>query len=402
MDLRGKHCLVTGATGSLGARLVEYLAERGAGIRVFVGDLSRGARVGRFEVEFVQGEISDQGAVARASEGAEYVFQCPQDVPEGRRDWRAWVAGTRVVAEASRAVGARLLHVSSAAVYGPGEENELDESRPRAPADPRAEAEAEAESLVLELARAGDLAAAVVQPTVVYGPFCPWTVRTLTELKSGRAILIDGGDGTCNAVYVDDVVRGIHLAATREEAVGEAFLLGGMEMTSWAAFLGAHERMLHLENHVDLSAAEARALHARLFGRKRVVREGLSIFRERPDVRLRLEQTSEVQILLRAARLVMPERVRRKVRSTLTGNWPAPKAVPGLTNPKPVPIPKPPPIQPLEPFEIDLRRSTARVPSTKARKVLGYEPRVDFEHGMRRVAEWADWAGFLGARERVL
>ncbi len=41
---------------------------------------------------------------------------------------------------------------------------------------------------------------------------------------TGRVILVDGGHGLCNPVYVDDVVQALLLAAARKEAVGEHFL----------------------------------------------------------------------------------------------------------------------------------------------------------------------------------
>ena len=108
----------------------------------------------------------------------------------------------------------RVVHTSTVTVYGNTPDGPLDESAPRqktgfAYGDSKIEAEAAALSYV-----ARGLSVAVVQPTVVYGPFgTTFTIKPLEQLKSGRVILVNGGDGLANLVYVDDVVSGMIAAA---------------------------------------------------------------------------------------------------------------------------------------------------------------------------------------------
>ncbi|MFH4234040.1 hypothetical protein WAJ75_23845, partial [Acinetobacter baumannii] len=65
-----------------------------------------------------------------------------------------------------------------------------------------------------------------LQPTIIYGPFGPlWTIDVLETLKRRGVILIDGGEGFCNLVYIDDVVDALLLAATNDKALGETFLI---------------------------------------------------------------------------------------------------------------------------------------------------------------------------------
>lgn len=384
--------LVTGATGFIGGRLVETLAADGAELRVLVRDLSKGSRVGRFPVDFAQGDLGDADAVRAAVDGADLVFHCAYgNSGDEAAMRRTTVDGTRHVAEAARDAGARLVHVSTVAVYGAVGAGMLDESVPHDPdGDFYAETKHEAEQLVLDLARKGDLAASVVQPTVVYGPYAPaWTVRILDELKTGRVILIGEGDGLCNVVYVDDVVRGLRLAATRDEAVGEAFLISGAEPVTWRTFYAGYERMLGFQSHVEMTAGEARDLFERLYGKRRFVSESLSLVRESPDMRHRIKQTREIQAFVRAAKMVVPGGVRRTLKAKLTGRHLGPPA----SAPKPAQTAKP--IHPLPPAGIELGRSRTRVSIDKARSLLGYEPAFDWEAGMQRVEDWARWAGLL-------
>ncbi len=82
----------------------------------------------------------------------------------------------------------------------------------------------------------------VLQPANVYGPYGGvWVENVLRKLRTGRVVLVDGGAGVCNHVYVDDVVGAALLAAVTEGVVGEAFLVSSDEPVSWREFYGALE-----------------------------------------------------------------------------------------------------------------------------------------------------------------
>ena len=74
--MTNKHYLVTGGTGFLGSALVRRLVVAGHRVRVFDND-SRGHISSlheiRGEIEFVEGDIRDAAAVARAVEGVDSV-----------------------------------------------------------------------------------------------------------------------------------------------------------------------------------------------------------------------------------------------------------------------------------------------------------------------------------------
>ncbi|MGH9362245.1 MAG: NAD-dependent epimerase/dehydratase family protein, partial [Thermoanaerobaculia bacterium] len=203
-------------------------------------------------------------AVERAARGCEVIVHCAYGNRGTPAEQRAVnVAGTEaVVGAALRAGVSRLVNVSTIAVYGSTAAADLDETTPyQPPGDLYAATKAEAERLVLDAHRRHGLPAVVVQPTVVYGPFGPvWTIDPLVQLATRRVALVDGGEGLCNAVYIDDAADALVLAATCPAAVGEVFVLAGAAPVTWKEFYAAYERMLGVSATVSMSAAELHAL----------------------------------------------------------------------------------------------------------------------------------------------
>ncbi len=266
-DLRGRLVLVTGGTGFIGGRLVEKLAlEHGARVRVLARDLARACRAARCDVELVAADVTDRAAVEHAARGCDAVFHCAYGNRGTAEEQRAVnVGGTAAVIDATLAAGVRrLVHVSTVAVYGPIADGDLDETTPYGPpGDVYAATKAEGERLALAAHGRDGLSVAVVQPTVVYGPFGPvFTIDPLAQLASRRVVLVDGGAGLCNAVYVDDCADALVLAATRAAAGGEVFLVSGAAPVTWRRFYDAYERMLGVAATFAMPADELRALAA--------------------------------------------------------------------------------------------------------------------------------------------
>jgi nucleoside-diphosphate-sugar epimerase len=226
----------------------------------------------------------------------------------------------------------------------------------------------------------------VIQPTVVYGPRAGVYGRDiLDELRTSRIPLVDGGAGVCNALFVDDLVTALLLAATSDSAVGECFLVSGPEHPTWAAFFRSFERMLGVERLVPMSASSAVALWR---SRKRtwLLPEAMRAIRHDTILRTRLLATREGLVVRRIAERVLPESFYAPQR------WSDERAA--LSVP-----PADPPLVPFRPEVVRFLASRARVHSTKARELLGYRPAFGLDDGMRLTEAWARWEGLLD-RER--
>ncbi len=392
-DLAGRQVLVTGGTGFIGGRLVEQLVlEQGARVRVVTSNFANAARVSRFDLELVRGDVTDPAFMARAADGCDAIFHCAYGGRGSEAERRrVTVESGRAVLEAAAGSPAkpRVVLTSTMVVYGVGVEGPLDETAPRRRTGiGYADAKIEAEALAFDYARNRGVAASVVQPTAVYGPYGPsWTMRVLQDLTSGRVVLVDGGVGHANPVYVDDVVQALLLAATRDAAVGEAFLVSGGETVTWRDFYGRFEAMLGFASTVAMSRDEAKAHYLRTRRRRGLVRELVEIVRDTPAARARVAATREVAALYPLA---------KRLASMGLLPSPAPRARPaditgGGTNAAPTARK----IHAVHPKQVDFLAAKTDVRIDKARRLLGYAPAFDFQRGTALTETWARWANLV-------
>lgn len=383
--------LVTGASGFIGGRLVERLVRQGADVRVLVRNPASAARLARFPLTFHLGDVTNTADLDKAVQECDLVFHCAYGTT-GSQKRRAWVnrVGTeRTLEAAHRARVERVVYLSTLMVYGQTADGDLDETAPRRRfGNAYSDSKLDAEGIALQYSRSGRVPVTVLQPTAVYGPYGGvWTVQPIETLKTGRVILVNGGDGLANAVYVDDLVSAMLLAAEKDAAVGEAFLISGPEAVTWRELYGRFARMLGdgPERTASMTAGEALA-HYRKHQREtsRFHQEFLRTFKQDRGFRDRLMATRELRALRELASSVLPEGLQDRIKGRMSGGGGRP----------PVPE-KGLPIHPLTPQMIGFFAAKTRVQIDKARRLLGYEPAFSLERGMELTEQWARWANLL-------
>jgi nucleoside-diphosphate-sugar epimerase len=246
--------LVTGGSGFIGGRLIESLVADGHTVRALARSGSSADKVAALGVEPVRGELGDPESLRAAASGCELAFHAAAKV-EDTGPWdefeRDNVQGTRNIVEACSEAGVRrLVHVSTEAVLIAGDPlvgvDETAPLRTDSPA-PYPRSKALAEQLVRSRAPGNPAGPGTEEPTgmdsVIVRPRFVWGSGDLTLLpamvemvRSGRFAWIGGGRHLTDTTHVDNVVRGLRLAADRGRA-GEVYFVTDGEPVVFREFV---------------------------------------------------------------------------------------------------------------------------------------------------------------------
>lgn len=238
--------VVTGGAGFIGRYLVARLVASGAafGTRgepaVVLDNLRRSSRdaleplIARGDVHFIEGDVRDPEALARAMRGAEYVFHlAAQSNVMGAEDDPGYafttnVVGTQNVLQAAGDAGVRrLVFASSREVYGQPTSLPVPESAPLAPKNAYGGSKAAGEMLCRVAAERNDMEIAALRFANVYGPDDTGRVIPLWLERAARGedLLIYGGTQVLDFIWVGDVVSALVRAALAPRVI---FAAAGM------------------------------------------------------------------------------------------------------------------------------------------------------------------------------
>jgi nucleoside-diphosphate-sugar epimerase len=234
--LRGQKVLVTGASGFIGRRLVAALIKAGATVTALGRGRHSAAALAGLQVRMISGDMADPQAMAMAVAGQRVIFNLAYDF---RASGQANVDGLNCLLMAAQSARCgRIVHASSIVVYDDWPGGAIAETSPMN--RPYRHAKIAMERRLM----AGPLPAAILQPTIVYGPGSSmWTDGFAEALRSGAVVLPDP-EGLCQGVFVDDVVQGMLLAAVVPDLRQERFILNGPAPFKWSDLVGGYRDIL--------------------------------------------------------------------------------------------------------------------------------------------------------------
>jgi nucleoside-diphosphate-sugar epimerase len=271
---------VTGALGFIGRAIMARY--RALGAETCGLDLQPDPVAG-----VLAGDVSKPEAWEQALQGCDLVVHSAAIVTNNvarSEAWRVNVLGTRRVLDAAVQAGAkRFVHLSSLAAMRYILDDLADETAPVMPTgNPYVDTKIASEQVVLAAHGAGEIDCTVVRPADIYGPGSrPWTVVPVQMIKKGLAFFPAHGQGLFRAIYIDDLVDGVMLAAEKEAAKGQIFILGGEKTISCEQFFGHYYRMLGkgsprvMSTPAAILIAEIGRVIFRLLGRQTELGRGL-------------------------------------------------------------------------------------------------------------------------------
>ncbi len=234
-----KKYLVTGGAGFIGSHIVRALLNQGDFVRV-LDNFSSGKpeNLAGLDVELIEGDLRDEGSVAKATAGVDIVFHeaafvsVPQSMQDPLLCFEINQRGTEILLQAARqAKVGRVVLASSSAVYGDSEELPLAENLALHPLSPYAVskrvnelyAELYTRSFGLDVValRYFNVFGARQRPDSMYAAAVPIFTRRLID---GKPVTIYGDGGqTRDLIYVGDVVRANLAASEHPAAPGQVF-----------------------------------------------------------------------------------------------------------------------------------------------------------------------------------
>ena len=240
---RGTTALITGGAGFIGSHIASTLLDLGATVRIIDNFRSGHPRnlPGRGET-FIEASILDDAALARATEGCQYVFHqaaqvsVPGSVENPSECFEINITGTEKVLRAARDAGVkRLMFAATSAAYGESTDLPSRETQEPDCCSPYAASKLSSESLLGAYSHCYDLSTVALRYFNVFGPRQDPKSAYAAAISAFADALISGGqptifgDGkqTRDFVYIANVVHANLLAARSEKPLkGEVFNVG--------------------------------------------------------------------------------------------------------------------------------------------------------------------------------
>jgi nucleoside-diphosphate-sugar epimerase len=323
--------LVTGASGFTGMALCRRLVGEGVSVTAFVRPSSRSAELSALGVRVRTVDITSPGDVRANFDAFSTVYHIAAAFRTEENNLAAFrlvnVGATRNLLEAAEGKGVgRFVHCSTVGVQGGIDHPPASEDYRFGPGDEYQQSKMEGELLAREFFSSRRIEGAVVRPVGIYGPGDTRFLKLFRPISRRRFVMIGSGRPLYHLTYIDDLVDGIRLAASRPEAVGEVFTIGGPRYTS------LNELVRLIADAVGVQAPRWRVPYAPVYA-----------------------AAVTCQAVCRAARVSPP----------------------------------------LYPRRVEFFAKSRAFSIDKARRLLGYDPKVDLEEGLGRTARWYRQNGLI-------
>jgi uncharacterized protein YbjT (DUF2867 family) len=243
--------LVTGASGFVGGHVVHAIRAADKDVRALVRDPAKAERLRAWDVELVEGDMTDAASLERAVAGCEAVVHLVA-IRQGRREQfqEIMVDGTRALLSTAAAADVRRFVLMSA----------LGTSESTRTLVPYFGAKWEMEQQV----RQSGIPYVIFRPSFIFardGGILPTFVK-LARFAPVTPI-IGSGTRRIQPIWVDDVAEYFADSLGKEEAIGRTFELGGPDAVTWNDFwerLKRVRRMRRPSVHVPVKLMRPAAL----------------------------------------------------------------------------------------------------------------------------------------------
>jgi nucleoside-diphosphate-sugar epimerase len=355
---------VIGAAGFVGTRLVESLVLDGqTNVRAIVRAYRSLASLSRFgpAITVKLADAEDPASLVPALRGSSVVVNLTTGAPAGIP------RTTKAIFKACVAAGVRrLIHLSSAVVYGEVGSAFIDDDAPPNSRHwmPYARAKSAAEIWLRQQMATAPCQVAVLRPGIVWGVRSPHTMNAVKALLDKSAYLVDNGAGIFNAIYIDNLVACIRACAAHSSDVTGFYNVADEEVVTWRDFYAA------LADPLDYDMRQIRDVSGDHFPWSA---RGLLDY---------VQSLSLVNSLYPRLKSRLPDSLKSRIKATLGG----PYNYEGMASSYV--------IKPGVDRELwHLQKVRYKLPTAKFARHFGFTPPVPFEEGICRALSWLSFLG---------
>jgi len=232
--------LVTGASGFIGGAVARRLRAENCTVRTLVRRNSDTSALTAAGCELCYGDITDPLSVGEAMQGTDAVVHCAAFAS----DWGPRETFVRVNVEGSRNIFnaalqnkvKRVVHISTTDVFGIYRDGRvIDDTFPiKNLGFPYSDTKAEADRMALAYAQEQGLPVVVLRLAWMYGQGDHHFIPELVDaMRSRQMIFFGSSHNTIPLCYIDNLTDAVILALTRDEAVGQGYIVCDGVVISW-------------------------------------------------------------------------------------------------------------------------------------------------------------------------
>ncbi len=225
-------CLVTGAGGFVGSRLVAELCRQGHRVRAMVRSVDQGPALEKLGAEVIYADLLDDESLRHAVAGVSRVFHIAalfrKAALSDEMYWRVNRDAVKRLLDISREFGVRrFIHCSTVGVHGDVQSPPGNETSPFAPGDLYQRTKLEGEKIAFDYFRSGLMNGVVIRPAMIYGPNDRRTLKLFKGVAERKFFYVGSGESFVHFVDVRDLARAFILAMNAEQRNGEAYIIAG-------------------------------------------------------------------------------------------------------------------------------------------------------------------------------
>ena len=246
--------LVTGGNGFIGSHLVEYLTDQGFTVYCLVRTGSNLQWLESLDIRFVYGDCRNRESLSDAVRGMDYVFHLAGKIRASDWDtyYHANYIGTKNLIEVCEEINPdlkRFVHISSIAAAGPSTRAELKhEEDPCSPVNDYGRTKLLGEEVVRKISN--KVHYVIIRPPNIYGPRGKELYSIIQIVRNRIQPLFGNGEKQTTICYVEDLVRGMFLAATIRESPGKTYYITDGNTYSYKQIIDEIARALGVSNFI--------------------------------------------------------------------------------------------------------------------------------------------------------